>query len=122
MTYNRHFIPVGKIFPTDETIKQRLERLARASLPRMGTEPDERDRNSHRHCVCGELLPVKPKIRNKRPVCDDCAIITPRMVGGKRPSCVCAGCGVVHPRLKLKIKGGALYCKKCLKIKYNIDF
>lgn len=105
----------------DETVGETLQRLARASLPRHADD-DEVDRNSNRRCVCGELLPANPKTRQKRKVCDDCAALTPRMDSGRPASCHCAECCGVFPRLKLKVKNYKYYCKKCLKIKFNIDF
>ncbi len=106
---------------TDETIAQKLQRLAREALPHP-RNAETKDKNSKRRCVCGEFLPTYPKTRQKQKVCDDCADVILRMVGGKRRTLVCAGCGASCPRVRMKIKRGKLYCKKCLKLKYNIDF
>ena len=103
----------------EETVGETLQRLARASLPR---HFEGRDKNDRRRCVCGEFLPVDAKTRQGRKVCDACAEITPRTIGGRQPTCVCAECRAVYPRLKLKVKNGNFYCKKCLKIKFDIDF
>jgi len=117
------FTPVGRITQEEETIGEKLQRLARESLPRHPhLETGDRDRNAKRRCVCGEYLPAHPKIREKRPVCDDCADEIPRSPAGRCPSCTCFECRAVLPRRKLKMKNRNLYCKKCLKTKFEIDF
>lgn len=81
----RSFKPVGKVFSIEETIGDRLKKLARASLPRIMENIDEpRGRGEPRYCVCGERLHTNPKVRQGRPVCDECAKIIPRLPGGKR--------------------------------------
>jgi len=105
----------------NETIGETLHRLARESLPRHYDNACG-EYNSRRYCICGEPLPPYPKTRQKQLVCDDCAAIMPRLSSGRPSSHTCAGCGTVTPRLKMKMKDGKLYCKKCLKIKFNIDF
>jgi formamidopyrimidine-DNA glycosylase len=103
----------------DETVGQTLQRLAKESLPR---HEMNKDRNSERRCMCGEFLPAYPKTRQKQLVCDDCAAAIPRETSGRRPNHFCFGCHAITPRLKMKMKNRELYCKKCLKIKFNIDF
>jgi hypothetical protein len=104
----------------EETVGETLQRLARASLPR---HPDAMSgSDSKRFCVCGEPLPAYPQTRQKHLVCDDCADSIPRLPSGRPSSCVCAGCHAITPRLKMKMKNRELYCKKCLKIKFGIDF
>jgi hypothetical protein len=105
----------------EETIGQKLQRLARESLPRP-RRPEMKDRNSKRRCICGDFLPANPKTRQKQKVCDVCAETLPRLLSGKRSSCSCVECHTIYPRLKLKVKNDNLYCKKCLKLKFNIDF
>lgn len=103
-----------------ETIGETLQRLARASLPHL--DESESGKTRARYCDCGELLPVTPKTRQRRLVCDDCAAVIPRETSGRRSTHTCAGCHAITPRLKMKMKNRELYCKKCLKIKFNIDF
>jgi len=103
-----------------ETVGETLQRLAKASLPHLDKFGPDKARG--RYCDCGELLPAIPKTRQRRLVCDDCAAIIPRENSGRRPSHTCAGCHVVTPRLKMKMKDGEFFCKKCLKIKFDIDF
>ncbi len=105
----------------EETIGETLQRLARESLPRH-FEGGGGEYNSKRYCICGEPLPPYPKTRQKQLVCDDCAAIMPRLPSGRRPSCVCSGCRAIYPGVKLKMKNRKFYCKKCLKIKFGIDF
>jgi recombinational DNA repair protein (RecF pathway) len=104
-----------------ETVGETLQRLARESLPRH-FEGGGGEYNSKRYCVCGEPLPPRPKTRQHQLVCDDCAAIMPRLLGGRRPTSECAECGTVYPQKKMKMKDRRLYCKKCLKIKFGIDF
>ena len=117
----RTFTPVGKIITEAETDGQKLERMARASLPRHVAVEEKRTRQ-RRRCVCGANLHAAPKIRQGQPVCDDCAAAMPRLQSGRRPSFVCFACNNTFPRIKLKMKNRNLYCKKCLKIKFEIDF
>jgi len=117
----RTFTPVGKIITEAETDGQKLERMARASLPRHVAVEEKRTRQ-RRRCACGADLHTAPKIRQGQPVCDDCADVIPRLPAGRRPSGMCFECRTVFPRLKLKMKNQNLYCKKCLKIKFEIDF
>ncbi len=105
----------------DETIGETLQRLARASLPRHIDNGCGEYRTT-RYCICGEPLPPYPKTRQKQLVCDDCAAIMPRLVGGRRPTSGCVACHAVYPKKKMKMKDGKFYCKKCLKIKFGIDF
>jgi len=105
----------------NETIGETLQRLARESLPRH-FEGGGGAYNSKRYCICGEPLPPHPKTRQKLLVCDDCAAIMPRLIGGRRPTGVCSACQVVYPQKKMKMKNRKFYCKKCLKIKFGIDF
>lgn len=105
----------------DETVGETLQRLARASLPRH-FEGGGGEYNSKRYCVCGEPLPPRPKTRQKQLVCDDCADSIPRETSGRRSTHTCAGCHAITPRLKMKMKNRMLYCKKCLKEKFKIDF
>ena len=116
----RTFTPVGRITQEEETVGQKLERLARASLPRCVAVEEKEARR--RRCACGADLHAAPKIRQGRPVCDDCADKIPRLPAGRCPSYTCFECRTVFPRLKLKMKNRNLYCKKCLKIKFEIDF
>ena len=104
-----------------ETVGETLQRLARESLPRH-IDNGCGAYNSKRYCICGEPLPPFPKTRQKQLVCDDCAAIMPRLLGGRRPTTACAECGTVHPKKKMKMKNRCFYCKKCLKIKFGIDF
>lgn len=104
-----------------ETVGETLQRLARESLPRKFTKGN--GRHGKKLCYeCGEFLPAFPKTRNRHLVCDDCAIAIPRLIGGRSPEHVCAGCGETFSRVRLKMKDRRLYCKKCLKIKFQIDF
>jgi len=114
------FTPVGRITQEEETVGQKLERLARASLPRYVAVEDKEARR--RRCACGADLHAAPKIRQGQPVCDDCADVIPRLPAGRRPSGMCFECHAIFPYVKLKMKNRNLYCKKCLKIKFQIDF
>jgi hypothetical protein len=114
------FTPVGKIVKEAETDEQKLQRMARASLPRCVAVEEKEARR--RRCACGADLHAAPKIRQGQPVCDDCADMIPRLSAGRRPSGMCFECHAIFPRLKLKMKNRNLYCKKCLKIKFEIDF
>jgi hypothetical protein len=102
----------------DETVGQTLQRLAKESLPRY--EPVQ-DRHNQR-CECGEVLTAHAATRHKRRVCETCAAVMPRLQSGRRPQHRCCGCDVITPRLKMKMKAGNFYCKKCLKAKFGIDF
>lgn len=104
-----------------ETIGETLQRLARESLPRH-VDDGCGEYHTTRYCICGEPLPPYPKTRQKQLVCDDCAAVIPRETSGRRSTHTCAGCHAITPRLKMKMKNRELYCKKCLKIKFNIDF
>jgi hypothetical protein len=117
----RTFTPVGRITQEVETDEQKLQRMARASLPKY-VDVEEKRTRQRQHCACGADLHAAPKIRQGQPVCDDCADKIPRLPAGRRPSRTCAGCHAVTPRLKMKMKNRELYCKKCLKIKFGIDF
>lgn len=91
----RFFSPAGRSLPVAETSADRLEKMARAILPRI---PDTMDiwgkavraggnRARHggpRYCDCGERLYGMPKIRQGRAVCDDCALLIPRASGGRK--------------------------------------
>jgi len=105
----------------NETVGETLQRLARESLPRR-FDNGCGEYNSKRYCMCGEPLPAYPQTRQRRLVCDDCAAVIPRLLGGHRSTHTCAGCRATVPRLKMKMKNRELYCKKCLKIKFDIDF
>ena len=105
----------------EETVGQTLQRLARESLPRH-VDDGCGEYHTTRYCICGEPLPPYPKTRQKQLVCDDCAERIPRLPNGKRPTHTCARCHAITPRLKMKMKNGEFYCKKCLKIKFDIDF
>ena len=115
----KHFTPVGKMVQGQETDEQKLQRMARASLR---VQEADTGRNSKQCGVCGEPLFASPKIRQGLKVCDDCADEIPRLFCGRRSTHVCFECRTVFPRLKLKMKNRNLYCKKCLKIKFQIDF
>lgn len=105
----------------EETVGETLQRLARESLPRH-VDDGCGEYHTTRYCICGEPLPLYPKTRQKQLVCDDCAERIPRLPSSRRATHKCAGCGTVYPRVKLKMKNGKLYCKKCLKTKFDIDF
>ena len=80
-------------------------------------------RRSYLACaVCGAVLFISPRIRQGLKVCDDCAGEIPRLFCGRRTTHTCFGCGDTYPRRKLKMKNRQYYCKKCLKIKFDIDF
>jgi len=115
------FTPVGKIIKEAETDEQKLRRMARASLPRHIAIAEKRTRQ-RRRCMCGAELHAAPKVRQGQPVCDDCADEIPRLPAGRRPTYKCSRCHAVLPYVKLKMKNRNLYCKKCLKIKFEIDF
>ena len=115
----RTFTPVGKIIKEEETVEQKLQRMARASLR---VQEADTGRNSKQCGVCGEPLFASPKIRQGLKVCDDCADEIPRLFCGRRSTHVCFECRAPFPRIKLKMKNRQLYCKKCLKIKFEIDF
>lgn len=104
-----------------ETIGETLQRLARESLPRHYDNACG-EHNPRRYCMCGEPLPPYPKTRQKQLVCDDCAAVIPRLLGGRHPAHACTECGVTATRSKLKMKDRRLYCKKCFKLKFKIDF
>ena len=119
----RTFTPVGKIIKEAETVEQKLHRMARASLPVCVNEEErKRGRKRTRYCDCGVILGATPKTRQGRLVCDVCASIIPRLPAGRRPTYSCHECHTVLPYVKLKMKNRQFYCKKCLKIKFQIDF
>jgi len=115
----KHFIPAGKVIVEEETVGQTLQRLAKASLPRCEAV---QDKNGNQRCECGEVLTARAATRHKRRVCETCAAAMPRLQSGRRPQHRCFGCNALLPRLKMKMKNRNLYCKKCLKIKFEIDF
>lgn len=119
--YPKVFSPAGRIIFDGETVEHQLHRLARAALPRF--EEKIIALNYKHHCyICGESISSTSQIRHFQKVCDDCAAITPRLESGRCPRHKCAGCLTVMPRRNLKMKDRKLYCKKCLKIKFHIDF
>lgn len=113
------FMPVGKVIQGQETDEQKLQRMARASLR---FHAESANKNSKQCGVCGEPLFASPKIRQGMKVCDDCADEIPRLFCGRRSSHICFGCHAIFTRRQLKMKNRRLYCKKCLKIKFKIDF
>jgi hypothetical protein len=115
----KHFMPAGKAIQEKETDSQKLQRLARASLYPHVTDAGK---NSKQCGVCGVSLFTSPKIRQGLKVCDDCADEIPRLFCGRRSTHACFECHTTFPRIKLKMKDRKLYCKKCLKIKFKIDF
>lgn len=123
MKPTKYFLPAGKIIREDETFGQRLQRLARAALPVLVVADDGARKQKRRYCACGAALHKNPKVRQKQMVCDDCAIIIPRWAGGKQAAYPysCAACHTGFPRAKMRMKDKNWYCKKCLKIKFQID-
>ena len=113
------FTPVGKVIQGQETDEQKLLRMARASLRSYAAD---KGKNSKQCGVCGEPLFSNPKIRQGLKVCDDCAGMIPRLFCGRRSTHECFECHTVLTRRQLKMKNRKLYCKKCLKIKFKIDF
>ena len=103
-----------------ETVGQTLQRLAKASLPRCEVAQDTS--GSSQRCECGEVLTAYAATRHKRRVCETCAAVMPRLQSGRRPQLRCCGCNEITPRRKMKMKDGNFYCKKCLKINFDIDF
>jgi hypothetical protein len=120
--YVKTFSPVEKIMHTEETVGQKLQRLARASLPVYPAPKVKNYSKREQKCICGKYLPSRPKTRQGQKVCDECAVLIPRLHGGAQWCYKCDGCLAPVPRRSLKMKNGELYCKKCLKIKFHIDF
>jgi hypothetical protein len=85
----KYFTPVGKIFPAEETIGDRLQRLARASLPvyRETEKNEKKGRRKRRRCAfCGAPLHANAKVRQNYVVCDDCAAVIPYLPRGRQKS------------------------------------
>lgn len=110
----RAFTPVGRIVHEPETLGQKLQRLARESLP-VVVVTRERKSRARRYCACGAKLHANPKVRQKQMVCDDCADIIPRLETGRPFAYVCVGCRGSFPRRALNVRRGKYYCQKCLK-------